>query len=91
MNRRIQELAEQAGFTFYGGSIWASNYPDDARVPVENDFCCDEEVKKLTGLIIQDCISQIAMIGVSNSDDPDVVWTVDKAIQNIKQHFGVEK
>ena len=71
MNKRIQELAEQAGFTSYGGSIW------------------DEEVKKLTELIIQDCISQIAMIGVSNSDDPDVVWTVDKAIHNIREHFGV--
>jgi hypothetical protein len=81
MNNRIKELAEQAGFTFYGGSIWASN-PD-----VENDFYCDEEVKKLIELIVQDCISQIAMIGVSNCDDPDVVWTVDKAIQAIKDRF----
>lgn len=81
MNERIKELAEQAGFTFYKGSIWLS-YPD-----VENDFYCDEEVKKLTELLVQDCISQIAMIGVSNSDSPDVVWTVDKAIQVIKDRF----
>ena len=86
MNERIKELAEQAGFTFYGGSIWLSDYPH-----VENDFYCDEEVKKLTELIVQDCITQIAMIGVSNCDDPDVVWTVDKAIQNIREHFGVEE
>ena len=46
---------------------------------------------KFAEMIIQDCITQIAMIGVSNCDDPDVVWTVDKAIQNIKQHFGVEE
>jgi hypothetical protein len=49
-----------------------------------------EFASKFAELIVQSCISQIAMIGVSNCDDPDVVWTVDKAIQNIKQHFGVE-
>jgi hypothetical protein len=48
------------------------------------------DLEKFAELIVQDCISQTAMIGVSNSDDPDVVWTVDKAIQNIKQHFGIE-
>ena len=48
------------------------------------------DLEKFAELIVQECISQVAMIGVSNSDDPDVVWTADKAIQNIKQHFGVE-
>ena len=48
------------------------------------------DLQKFAELIVQSCISQIAMIGVSNCDDPDVVWTVDKAIQNIKQHFEVE-
>ena len=48
------------------------------------------DLQKFAELIVQDCISQIAMIGVSNCDDPDVVWTVDKAIQNIKQHFEFE-
>lgn len=47
--------------------------------------------QKFAKLIIQDCISQIAMIGVSNCDDSDVVWTVDKSIENIRKHFGVEK
>jgi hypothetical protein len=48
------------------------------------------DLEKFAELIVQDCISQIAMIGVSN-DDPGVMWTVDKAIQIIKQHFGVEE
>lgn len=48
------------------------------------------DLEKFAELIVQECISQVAMIGVSNSDDPDVVWTADKAIQNIKQHFGIE-
>ena len=75
MNNRIQELAEQVGF----------GWDDKYRWYVGN-----EQMKKFAELIVQDCISQTAMIGVSNSDDPDVVWTVDKAIQNIKQHFGIE-
>ena len=50
----------------------------------------EPETEKFAELIVQDCISQIAMIGVS-SYDPGVMWTVDKAIQNIKQHFGVEE
>ena len=56
-------------------------------------FSCptvEPETEKFAELIVQDCISQIAMIGVSNCDDPDVVWTVDKAIHNIREHFGVK-
>ena len=75
MNKRIQELAEQVGFGWDDKYHW---------------YVGNEQVKKFAELIVQSCISQIAMIGVSNCDDPDVVWTVDKAIQNIKQHFEVE-
>ena len=75
MNNRIQELAEQVGFGWDDKYHW---------------YVGNEQMKKFAELIVQDCISQIAMIGVSNCDDPDVVWTVDKAIQNIKQHFGIE-
>lgn len=45
------------------------------------------DLQKFAELIVQDCISQIAMIGVSNSDSPDVTWTVDKAIQTVKDRF----
>ena len=75
MNNRIQELAEQVGFGWDDKYHW---------------YVGNEQMKKFAELIVQECISQVAMIGVSNSDDPDVVWTADKAIQNIKQHFGVE-
>ena len=80
MNKRIQEIAEQAT-----KDKWKLNrYMGD---PVFDGREIDTE--KFAELIVQDCISQIAMIGVSNCDDPDVVWTVDKAIQNIREHFGV--
>ena len=81
MNERIKQLAEQAT-----KDKWKLNrYMGD---PVFDGREIDTE--KFAELIVQSCISQIAMIGVSNCDDPDVVWTVDKAIQNIKQHFEVE-
>ena len=74
MNNRIQELAEQVGFGWDDKYHW---------------YVGNEQMKKFAELIVQDCISQIAMIGVRNCDDPDVVWTIDKAIQIIKQHFEV--
>ena len=76
MNNRIQELAEQVGFGWDDKYHW---------------YVGNEQMKRFAELIVQDCISQTAMIGVSNCDDPDVVWTVDKAIHNIREHFGVEK
>lgn len=75
MNNRIQELAEQTGFG------WDTKY---------HWYVGNEQLKRFAELIVQDCVSQVAMIGVSNSDDPDVVWAVDKAIQNIREHFGVK-
>ena len=76
MNNRIQELAEQVGFGWDDKYHW---------------YVGNEQMKKFAELIVQDCISQIAMIGVSNCDDPDVVWAVDKTIHNIREHFGFEK
>ncbi len=76
MNKRIQDLAKQA-----------TNYIDPT---INGGVCWELDQQRFAELIIQDCISQVAMIGVSNCDDPDVVWTVDKTIQNIKQHFDVE-
>ena len=82
MNKRIQELAEQAKLRSplllqYWGKIGALT--DSEQEELEN-------IEKFAELIVQDCISQIAMISVSN-DDPGVWWTVGEAIQIIKQHF----
>lgn len=86
MNKRIQELAEQAKLRSplllqYWGKI-------DALTDSEQEEL--KNIEKFAELIVQDCITQIAMIGVSNCDDPDVVWTVDKAIQNIRENFEIK-
>jgi hypothetical protein len=46
---------------------------------------------KFAELIIQKCISQIALIGVSNFENEDIMWTVETAIASIEKHFGVEE
>lgn len=73
MNERIKELAEQAGFKLIRENCY--------------DVVSTMSVQEFAELIVQDCISQIAMIGISNSDSPDVVWAVDKAIQTVKDRF----
>lgn len=53
---------------------------------ISDQFC-----EKFAELIIQKCISQIALIGISNFENEDISWTVETAIANIKEHFGVKE
>jgi hypothetical protein len=50
-------------------------------------------VEEFTRLIIENCIGQVALIGIINSENDehgDIGWTVNAAIDMIKDHFGVE-
>jgi hypothetical protein len=47
--------------------------------------------EKFAELIIQKCITKIALIGIHNFKTDDIMWTVETAIANIKEHFGVEE
>jgi hypothetical protein len=51
----------------------------------------DTVYEKFAELIIQKCKSQIALIGVSNFENEDIMWTVETAIASIEKHFGVEE
>lgn len=87
MNKRIFELSEQAKLRSplllqYWGKIGALT--DSEQEELEN-------IEKFAELLVQDCISQIAKIGYRHCDNPDVVWAVDKAIQNIREHFEGEE
>jgi len=49
---------------------------------------------KFAELIIQDCLAQVAMVGVSNFEDDDsgdISWTVGKCIEMIKYRFEIKK
>lgn len=50
-----------------------------------------EQMREFAELIIQKCISQIALIGVSNFENEDIMWTVETAIASIEEHFGVKE
>jgi hypothetical protein len=44
-------------------------------------------------LIVRECTSQIALIGISNfenDDHGDILWTVSKCIEMIESRFGVD-
>ena len=80
MNERIKLLAEQAKAE---SNQWLGSKP---AITITYD-----EFEKFAELIIKKCISQIALIGISNFENEDISWTVETVIANIKQHFGVEE
>jgi len=91
MNERIKELAKQAGDyvnevytppvrSKTPGKIW-----EDGHIGWHEQFH-----EKFAELIIKDCISQIAIIGLSNEENEDISWAVDLAILNIKDRFDVK-
>lgn len=82
MNERIFEFAKQADL------IQWDTLPSGARTPDHESVF---RAKKFAELIARECIGQIALIGISNFENEDIGWTVDTAIANIKDHFGVEE
>lgn len=54
-------------------------------------YITDQFCEKFAELIIQKCISQIALIGISNFENEDISWTVETAIDKIQEHFGVKE
>jgi len=53
-----------------------------------------DNFQRFAELIVQDCLSQIAMIGISNfenDDHGDISWTVSKCIEMIKYRFEIEE
>ena len=86
MNERIKELAEQAKLRpalllKHWGKIDALTDSEQKEL---------EQLELFAELIIRGCISQVALLGISNFENDDVGWTVDKSIENIRKHFGVE-
>lgn len=74
---RLKEFAEQAGFSLL-----------DIHHAFEYDV--NNEFKEFARLVAQDCISQIAILGVTNFENDDVLWTVDRAVESIKERYGVK-
>jgi hypothetical protein len=53
-----------------------------------------EQMREFAELIIQDCLTQVAMIGISNFEDDDhgdISWTISKCIEMIKYRFEIKE
>jgi len=53
-----------------------------------------DNFQRFAELIIQDCLTQVAMVGVSNFEDDDsgdISWTVGKCIEMIKYRFEIKE
>ena len=79
MNEQIFELAKQADL------IQWDTLPSGARTPDHESVV---RANKFAELIIKKCISQIALIGISNFENEDISWAVETAIDKIQDHFG---
>lgn len=82
MNEQIFELAKRADL------IQWDTLPSGARTPDHESVV---KANKFAELIIKKCISQIALIGISNFENNDIAWTVETAIDKIQEHFGLKK
>ena len=40
-------------------------------------------------LIVQDCVAEIALMGITNFENEDISWSCRAIIDNIKNKFGV--
>ena len=87
MNKRIKELAEQAGFMLWGKETWN---PGDV---VDWSARYDEELEKFAELIVQECLGcceHVISDPVPKSVD---TWLNggEQCIQEIKEHFGIKE
>ncbi len=50
-----------------------------------------EDIEKFAEMIIQDCLAQLALIGLANFENDDISWTAEHSIKTIKEHFGMDE
>lgn len=79
MNQQIRAFEKQSGLEIYGLGLNRAQW--------------EAKLEEFAKLIVQECVSQVAMVGVVNFDDNDhdsIGWAVERSIQRIQEHFGVK-
>ena len=46
-------------------------------------------LERFTEMVVQDCVSEIALMGVTNFENEDISWACSVIIDGIKNKFGV--
>jgi hypothetical protein len=82
MNERIRELVMLA--------------VEDAAKYCQRRFDLDREENEtfalsLAELIVQKCVTIVALHGISNFENEDISWVCDKIVKDINEQFGVEE
>lgn len=82
MHDKIKQQAEEAGFQLWGDEDWN---PGDVI-----DWSCryDEELEKFADLLIQRCVAEVALMGMTHWENPDISWACSVIIKNIKDMYG---
>lgn len=44
-------------------------------------------LEKFSQALIQDCISEVALMGITHYDNEDISWAAEKIVQNIQNKF----
>ena len=87
MNPKIKEIAEEAGFCFWGNEDWK---PHGAIIDWSADY--DREFQKYTELLIRECLDQVDEFGrlskafLEEGIDPEIDVT-----KEVLSNFGIEK
>ena len=57
----------------------------------EMDSYMHEAIEKFGDLIVRRCISEVAMMGVTQYENKDIAWAVDLIIKNLKDTFEIDE
>jgi hypothetical protein len=55
------------------------------------DSYMHEAIEKFGELIVRRCISEVAMMGVTQYENKDIAWAVDLIIKNLKDTFEIDE
>ena len=83
MNKRIQELAKQAGVNFFE----CTNIEHGSR-----EYCeaWIEQQQKFVELIVRKCLLQVADVRIENDFEPVADAALVQALNGIRSYFGIE-
>jgi hypothetical protein len=57
----------------------------------EMDSYMHEAIEKFGELIVRRCISEVAMMGVTQYENKDIAWAVDLIVKNLKDTFEIDE
>ena len=80
MNERIKELAMEHGYV-----RWSQ---DNVCYELTGDV---SEFYSFAELIVQKCVTIVALHGISNFENEDISWVCEKIVKEINEHFGVKE